>query len=121
MADNPCDAFLPDHNGECQTCDEWASEHTPAAIAAGERLMRRAAIATGAPNFPPRGFTPAQLLALRDIVAHYLTLPAHSEMFIYARGGIETTPEQLLQLLMWMTQAGPAPEQLPDRGENSAD
>ena len=32
-----CRVFRPDHNGECQHCDEWIDAHDAAAIAAGER------------------------------------------------------------------------------------
>ena len=38
---NDCPVFRPDHNGECLGCDEWADEHTPEAMAAGEALAGR--------------------------------------------------------------------------------
>lgn len=46
------------------------------------------------------GLTSGELQALRSIVAHYLTYPRHSEVFIHPATQQQTTPEQLLNLLM---------------------
>jgi hypothetical protein len=51
--------------------------------------------------------TPSQLMALRDIVAHYLTIPTHSEVFVDVHRDVETTPEELLALLMRPTRHEP--------------
>jgi hypothetical protein len=48
----------------------------------------------------PVALTSSELMALRDIVAHYLTIPDHSEVFIDVARDVETTPEALLRRLM---------------------
>lgn len=61
---------------------------------------------------PSIELTRSELMALRDIVAHYLIIPTHSEVFVDCseRPAIETTPEQLLARLMGVTRrARPAP------------
>lgn len=46
----------------------------------------------------------SELMALCDVVAHYLTMPGHSEVYVdITNGALETTPEQLLQRLMGLT------------------
>jgi hypothetical protein len=47
--------------------------------------------------------TPSELLALRDIVADYLTRPLHGEVFVDVVNQVETTPEQLLQRLLHLS------------------
>jgi hypothetical protein len=42
-----CPCFKPDHNGECQLCDEWADAHSPAAIHEGELHAQTPSIPRG--------------------------------------------------------------------------
>ncbi len=45
-------------------------------------------------------FSPSQLMALQDLVLDYVMRPGRLEAFIDAARGVETTPEDLLQLLV---------------------
>jgi hypothetical protein len=45
-------------------------------------------------------FSDSQIIALRDILLSHITAPGHTEVFIDVITGEETTPEELLKVLM---------------------
>jgi len=44
-------------------------------------------------------YTRSQVMALKDLIVEYLTLPEHREVYIDVAHDVHTTPEELLQKL----------------------
>lgn len=65
----PCVEHWPDHNGECQNCDEWLDAHTPEAVERGGlRAERDVAVRGWAESMQRNLELQAEIARLRALV-----------------------------------------------------